>query len=528
MDIDKAQEQARLAALDEIAERVKHDLFYLVKYVLSSNPDLITENTHRDLTEIVKPLLPNFTPDMEVNFTPKVRYNQGKVDDILSDQFDINRKQVLILMPRGTFKSSIITIGFTLQYLLNDPNARILIDSETYGKAKNFLAEIKGHLEGNEKFRTIYHHIYGVYPDSDRKNPSTRWTDAQVDLAARTTRKKEPSIMCSGVDRSINGMHFDLIIEDDLHSEKNVTNKDQIEQVIAHRRLALSLLDPGMPRITIGTRWDFMDAYSDILKNKRKSYNILLRKAKEDDGSYLFPERLTEQFLDEQRREQGSYIFSCQYMNNPVDDETATFKHSYFKYVNWSDIEEKPISWFVATDPSNAGPFSDFAGYALVGMDSERNLYIRKAQHFKQKYSEIITAQFDWYQRYTPRRMALETVATQSQLEYMLIDEQKRRGVWLPLEIIKNRTATKEDRILALAPYYEFGRVFHVKDDEDFDDYEYELTHFPKGENDDIIDAVSTALQIATPPSGRATARRRAKENSERTHDKPRSIVTGI
>jgi len=529
MDIEAAAVQAKEAALDEIAERAKTDLFYLVKYILAPNPDLITEGTHRDLTEITKPLLPGFTPGTPVNFTPKTRYNNGKKDEVLSDQFDEMRKQVLILMPRGTFKSSIITIGFTLQYLLNDPNARILIDSETYGKAKNFLAEIKGHLDSNVKFRAIFKHIYGVFPDDTRKDPSVRWTDAQVDLASRTIKRKEPSIMCSGVDRSINGMHFDLIIEDDLHSEKNVTNKDQIEQVIAHRRLALSLLDPGMPRITIGTRWDFMDAYSDILKNKRQSYNILVRKAIEDNDELLFPERLTKEFLDQQRREQGSYIFSCQYMNNPVDDETATFKHTYFKYIDWEEIESKPINWFLAIDPSNEGPYSDYAAFVLAGIDSEHNLYVREVYHNKMKYSDIITLMFDWYQRYTPRGMALETVATQKNIEYMLIDEQKRRGVWLPMKIIKSRSTAKEDRIRSLAPYYEYGRVFHVKDRNQMEDLEYELTHFPKGENDDLIDALATILEIATPPSGRNTNRhKKDKDDTNRISDKPRSLVTGI
>src|SRR5690606_18896325 len=63
---------------------------------------------------------------------------------------------------------------------------------------------------------------------------------------------------------------------------------------------------------------DFMDAYSDILKNKRPSYNILIRKAIEDDGTLLFPERLTKAFLDEQRKEQGNYIFSCNPAGTPI------------------------------------------------------------------------------------------------------------------------------------------------------------------------------------------------------------------
>lgn len=531
MDLDQSLADAKLVGLAEIAERCKHDLFFLCKYILASNPDLVTELTHRDVCEVTKPLLPNFDPLRdEVHFKPMTRYitkGQNKIkDDVLSDQFDPNRNKLLVLMPRGTFKSSIVTIGFTLQYFLNDSEARVLIDSETYGKAKNFLAEIKAHLEDNVKYRAIYKQIWGVFPDDNKKNPSTRWTDAALDLSARKLKRKEPSLSCSGIDRSINGMHFDLIIEDDLHSEKNVTNKEQIQQVIDHRKLANSLLDPGMPKITIGTRWDFQDAYNDVLTNQRPSYNIILRKAVEDDGSLLFPERLTHEFLDEQRRDQGSYIFSCQYMNNPVDDETATFKHSYFKTIKWELVKDKPINWFLAIDPSMEGPYSDFAAFVLAGLDAEQNLYVRQIYRNKMNYAGIISLMFDWNQRYTPRRMALETIATQSNISYMLNSEQKQRGVWLPVKEIKSRENTKEDRIRALAPYYEFGRVFHVEECNQLDDLEYELTHFPKGENDDIIDALATILDIATPPSRKSTNGR--EREKKRTSYKPRSLVTGI
>lgn len=526
MDLEEAIQQARVVGLNAIAERCKHDLFYLCKEILASNPDFITENTHMDICEITKPLLPGFDPTTPVNFQPMTRYIGDKKDEKLSDQFDPNRNKLLILMPRGTFKSSIVTIGFTLQYILNDGDARILIDSETYGKAKNFLAEIKGHLESNKKYRDIFKHIHGVFPDDSRKDSSVRWTDAAVDLASRTIKKKEPSISCSGVDRSINGMHFDLIIEDDLHSEKNVTNKDQIQQVIDHRKLANSLLDPGMPKITIGTRWDFQDAYNYVLTKQRSSYNIILRKAIEDDGSLLFPERLTKEFLAEQRRDQGSYIYSCQYMNNPVDDETATFKHSYFKGIEWELVKDKPINWFLAIDPSMEGPYSDYAAFVLAGFDAEQNLYVRQIHRAKMNYAGIISLMFDWNQRYQPRRIALETIATQSNISYMLNTEQRQRNVWLPVKEIKSRSSTKEDRIRALAPYYEFGRIFHVQECNQLEDLEYELTHFPKGENDDIIDALATILDIATPPSRKS--KNRDSNKPKHTSYKPRSLVTGI
>lgn len=526
MDLDKAIEQAKIVGLAQVAERCKTDLFYLCKYILASNPDLITEHTHRELCEITRPLLPGFDPVNDVvNFTPITRYVGEKVDTLLSDQFDPYKNKLLLLLPRGTFKSSLITIGFTLQFILNYPDEPILIDSETYGKAKNFLAEIKGHLEGNPKYRAIYKHFYGKFPDASKKDSSVRWTDSAVDLSCRTIVKKEASISCSGIDHSINGLHFGLIIEDDLHSEKNTKNREQILQVIEHRKLADSLLNPGCPKITIGTRWDFQDAYNDVLTTQRDSYNIMIRKAVEDDGSMFFPERLTQAFLDERRRDQGAYIFSCQYFNNPVDDATATFKHSYFQKIAWDLVKDKPINWCVAIDPSMEGPYSDFAAFVMAGLDADGNLYIRNIHRSKMNYAGIITLMFDWNQRYSPKRIALETIATQSNISYMLNAEQKQRGIWLPVKEIKSRSSSKEDRIRSLAPYYEYGKVFHVEECSQLEDLEYELTHFPKGANDDIIDALATILEIATPPSRH---QHHSDSEKKRTSFKPRSPLTGI
>lgn len=530
MDIQQSVNNAKIVALNQVSERCKRDLFFLCQEVLALDSSLITELTHRELCEITRTLLPNFDPMKEFpRVTPKIRRKaNGEVDESLSDQFDPNKNKLHIEMPRGTFKSSIVTIGFTLQFFLNDPNARILIDSETYSKAKNFLAEIKGHLEDNQKYRAIFKHIHGVYPDDGKKNPSTRWTDSMVDLACRTFKRKEASIMCSGIDKSINGMHYDLIIADDLHSEKNVTNKEQIEQVIEHYKLCFSLLDPGCPMIVIGTRWDYQDLYQYILENERYRYNIIIRAAVED-GELLFPERLTHEFLEEQRRSQGSYIFSCQYMNSPVDDETATFKQSYFKHTGWDMVKDRPINWYMAIDPSMEGPYSDYAAFILCGMDYQQELFVRQIYRAKMNYSQIIDLMFEWYIKYSPRTIALETIATQKNIQYMLNNEQKNRGIWLPVKEIKSRTASKESRIEALAPYYEFGRVHHIRESNQIDELEYELLHFPKGGHDDVIDALATILEIATPPTGRRVkGRDDQRDRKRRTLDKPRSPITGI
>lgn len=575
--IDQIEGLAKL----KIAQRCQTDLFYLCKYILGYN--LMTEGTHGELCRYTYPLLPNpphSTPedtiklpdgrisspipthtknfigidtqnvgtldvhieneesliknglykpaisDTQSGLDVPVSIGEGKesVHDRQKDQFDPRKNQLLLLMPRGTFKSSVVTIGFSLQYMLNDPDCRILIDSETFSKGKAFLMEIKGHLEGNDKFREVFKTLFNVYPDANAKRDL--WSDAAFNIAARKRKRKEPTYSCGGVDVTKNGMHYDLIIMDDLHSELNITTKEQLDKVKDHYKLAFSLLDPGQPLIVIGTRWDYNDVYQHILDFEAENFNILIRRAEYPDGRLLFPERLSKEFLEKTKRTQGSYIYSCQYLNEPVDDETATFKRSMLQTRSWELVKDVPINWYAAFDPSFEGQYSDYAAGVVAGMDFQRNLYVRHITRKKMTYADIINLMFDIYHTYQPKEMALETIAAQKSIQYMLNDEQRKRGEWLPVREIKSRTKSKEERIRGLAPYYEFGRVFHIKECPGREELEYELIHFPKGTHDDVIDALATILEIAQPGSQKSVASRERR----RTYAsfKPRSPLTGV
>lgn len=574
--VAEATDQATHLAKLKIAQRCQTDLYYLTHYVLDYG--LMTPQTHGQLCHYVESLAPHSTQtsysktdsreilinsspgDPPENFyklhvrkvdgeshsesplsqpgisdtpepfsgtslgepsTPREDHNQ------VTEQFDATKNQLLLLMPRGTFKSSVVTIGFSLQMILNDPDIRILIDSETFAKSKAFLAEIKGHLESNEPFREIYKTLYGSYPDARKRDDM--WSDSGINISARKRQRKEPTISCAGVDVTKNGMHYDLIIMDDLMSENNVTTKEQIEKVVNHYKLAYSLLDPNCPLIVIGTRWDYNDVYQYILDNESDNFNILVKKAYNPDGSLFFPERLDEAFLERTKKTQGSYIFSCQYLNEPVDDETATFKRSHIIRKPWALVEDMPMNWYLSVDPSYEGPYSDYAAFVLAGMNHQKDIYVRHIVRQKMNYSQIIETIFELNNRFHPRTIMLETIAAAKSIQYELVNEQKRRGDWLPITEIRSRTKAKEERIRALAPFYEFGHIYHIRECPQLEELEYELIHFPKGTHDDIIDALATVLEVAKPAGNTDRTERRLK--NKYLYDamtKPRSPLTGV
>lgn len=508
--------ELKALAIQQMAQQCKTDLYFLCKEVLGYSK--MEPHTHQELCDYTTSVLPN---------PPPVDHIEG---------FDPRKNLLLLLMPRGTFKSSVVTIGFTLQFILNEPNARILIDSETFSKSKAFLREIIDHLINNESYREIFKAIHGMYPYT-KKSEAKLWTDSEVILPCRNVAKKEPTISCAGIDVTKNGMHYDLIVADDLHSEKNVTNKEQIQQVIDHYKLAFSLLDPGKPMIIIGTRWDYSDLYQHIIDFENEDFNILKKSAYNPDGSLFFPEVLSEEALDKIRRRQGTGIFSKQYLNEPVSDENATFKRDYMQRIPWAEVRGRPMNWYWIIDPSYSDPrggstYADYAAFVLVGMDYMRELYVRHIIRAKMTYGDIINKMFEvnndpMFDDIKQAKFILETIGTKS-LSYELASEQRRRGTWLPVTEIKSRTNNKEERIRALAPYYENKHVYHIKECPQIEDLEYELLHFPTARYDDCSDAFATVLEVASPPINKGyNEEKRDRTSKKWLKYKPRSRITG-
>lgn len=163
----------------------------------------------------------------------------------------------LIIMPRGTLKSSIGVVGYAIQSLLKNPNERILIDSQLYTNSKNFLREIRYHLEGEKLKR-----LFGTFETKEN------WTEGEITIKQRTRILKESSITCGGVGTVKVGQHYDKIIIDDYNSDKNSSTKEGCEKIINHYRMNTSILEPEGTLVVIATRYSDMDLPAHILKNE--------------------------------------------------------------------------------------------------------------------------------------------------------------------------------------------------------------------------------------------------------------------
>ena len=445
----------------------------------------------------------------------KATDGEGKVDlapfhkELCNFVQDNIHKKKLILVPRSHLKSTLITFGYSLFRIVQDPSIRILIQNATYQTAADFVRSIKRHLEGNEDLIRIF--------GSLAENPE-EWSENRLTLRSSKSgsQGKEPTVTGWGIETSKTGQHYDLIIHDDLVERENIGTREQIEKTILRYKDSLDLLEPNGQMIVIGTRWTDGDLYSWILdKDNRisQSYDMFRRKAFEWDGdiesalrdgnvnSILWPEKFNLKALATLYREKGPYEFSCQYLNDPVPDSDATFKREWFHYYDPADLSGKLFNTYVTVDPAiSLEKEADFTAIVTTSIDQYGNIYIREAIRAKLTPKQIIEELFRVHERWHPQKIGIEDVAYQKTLAYSLREEAARRGRYLPVEEVSPGVRSKDQRIRGLQPLYAAGKVFHSKVMANLTYLEDELIRFPRGQHDDVIDALSYSLALYNKP----------------------------
>lgn len=462
VDIDSlpAEEQVRLIK-DELARRVaKRDLQFLMTDVLGYPP---TDAIHK---EIADALTATTAPD--------------------------GKHRALLLIPRGHLKSTLVTVCWTIQQILQNPNIRILISTGYLENSKSFLREIKTHLERSERLRALF---------GDLVNADDKWTETQIVVKSRTEIRKEPTIQVSSVDKSVVSQHYDLIIGDDLVNRENINTREQRQKVQLYYKDLYDLIEPQGSMVFIGTRWHHDDLYGRIIKENgtSKNFDVFVRTVWADQGKRipLFPLKFTPEYIDSLRRDKGPYEFSSQYMNNPTDDENADFKREWLSISPLFELEAVPLAVFITIDPAmTKSESADYTGVVVNGVDQTGKWRLLRAYRKRLDPAELIDEIFFLYGLYGSRfrRMGIEKTAYTVGLRQTIQNEMIRRKKFFDIVEVEHKQRNKETRIRALVPRFESGRVVMSEYCQDLVE---EILAFPRAEHDDTIDALAYQLDLA-------------------------------
>src|SRR3990167_7551354 len=430
------------------------------------------------------------------SFVPLTLFHK-ELCNFVTDKSD---RKKLILIPRAHLKSKLITIGYSLFRIFNNPKVRILIYSATWSMAVSLNMAIQKNLQGNETLIDIF---------GDLSKGATEWSQDKTRLKENTSR--DSTVTAAGIDNNLVGGHYDLIIMDDVVSRDNVTTRDQIMKVIQRYKDSLDLLEPNGQLLLVGTRWDDADLYGWIQDPRNdilSSFDVMIKQAY--DGNImtgegfeaLWPEKFTLQELQKRLREEGWSHFSAQYLNNPVPEEDATFKRTWFSYFDPSEMKGKLLNKFMAIDPASDPNMSlhaaglDYTGMVVVGQDDSGYLYVLDIVRARMSPNDIINEMFRMREKWGLTDIGIEQVSFQKMIAYSLRQDERFKKHPFHISELKPNERTKEYRIKGLQPLYENGKILHDRNHPNTLYLEDELVRFPKAPHDDVSDALSYTLDF--------------------------------
>lgn len=397
-----------------------------------------------------------------------------------------SKRLKLVLIPRDHFKSSFFSVSWPIQTLCIDKAKRFLIANAVYDNASTFLKSIKTQIEVNPKLKW-----WGL-------EPGQIWSSEALEIK-RQSIHKEPSISIAGIGSQLPSQHYDVIIWDDLVNEKNITTKDYADKVISWWKDTLSLLEPGGLGIVIGTRWSYRDLYEYIIQNLAEQFDVIVRKAIQDDGSIYFKSRFSREYLEELRILKGPYKFSLQYQNELTDPEDAVFKRDWI--LKYNELPT-PVRYFQTIDPAlSESPEADYSVIMTCAVDADNNLYV--VDYFRDKVNprQLIDKIFEKYVEFKPIKIGIETVAFQKVLSFWIEDQMRERSTFLPIEELRTSDRIKPDRILALQPRFAAKTVYIKPWMLDLEDELFSFKYPDSNQlHDDLIDALAYQLEIIYKP----------------------------
>jgi phage terminase large subunit-like protein len=409
-----------------------------------------------------------------------------------------DKKRKFIAVPRGAFKTTIISVSYVVWRLCQDPTIRVLIAHHTQEKACDIVREIAGHFSANKKLRALYgdlgyasHGGGGIW----KKDQLQLWNP---ETGAFFPFRNMPSIRAIGVESAIAGLHPDLVICDDLVNNNTIANIDQLEKTQRFIKYIEPLMLGGTEIIVTGTRYDFRDAYGWII-NQLDTYDIYLRSAVNGDDTLWFPAEQTWDFLKAQEQVLGTYFFSCQYLMNPVHPEDAVFKEAWIQGCLCKEITVSRETLEVSqwTDPAaSTGRKSDNTANLTVGMDPQGIMWVLNSGARKISDEAMIDWMLTNYEQWGATELHCEEQVAFALIQPLLRRMAADRNISINYVPFKQSTVKSKDfRIRALMPLIQSGRI---RIPEDQSELLGELRRYPK-DKDDLIDALATAVANLCP-----------------------------
>jgi hypothetical protein len=308
-----------------------------------------------------------------VYFVLKIpHFNHPFVVDACRSISEGPKSYTLDLWAREHGKTSIVTVGETLQLLLGDREATFGIFSYAQIPSISILRSIKRILETDELLKWCFPDVLYSNPVSE----SPLWSEGQGIIVRRQGYQKEASVeACGLIDSMPTGKHFKHRRYDDVVTEKVVpphASADTMDKVKMSFDLSENLGSEGGTTRVIGTYYHHEDPLvyigSKRLADGTPVYTTRIKPATEDgafNGKSVF---LSEERLAILRT--NPRTFATQQLLNPTPDELAQLDPNHLVEVEPHEIPKR-LFRFIPVDFAGVNKQREGDAWAihLIGVD---------------------------------------------------------------------------------------------------------------------------------------------------------------
>lgn len=255
-------------------------------------------------------------------------------------------RRLMMMVPRGSFKTSLGSKALPLWLASKDPEVTIGIFNAAQDQAKSWISSIRQILEGSTLYQQLWPErlppgIHFRERDAGRSVPrSWKWGDTGVLLVRPTSAVSELTFEPYGIGGSSTGKHYTHRIMDDLIGETAALSPVLIEDSIHFVDHARSLERPpnGGCELVNCTPWAYRDCYSHMLTRWPNDYQVYRRSLLEDlegapdvvEGTSIFPESIP---TEEARKMHAAhpFEFSSQYQCIPQAGRETAFQREWIR-----------------------------------------------------------------------------------------------------------------------------------------------------------------------------------------------------
>ena len=433
-----------------------------------------------------------------------------------------------VIGPRGSAKSTLVTLAYVLRVATEAWEPYIWIVSDSKYQARCHLENIKHELTDNS-------FLEADYPDAAGRGLIWRNNAIQLRngvlieafgvgqrMRGRRHRSHRPTlILCDDLQ---NDQHMQSSLQRDhsrrwfqgtlLKAGNKKTNVVNLATALHRDALALELnrtpgwtsrifqaIEKWPDNLGLWNEWEaiYCNVAGEAGPEAARAFYDAHREAMDAGARLLWPEEEDLYLLMRMRVEGGRTAFEREKQGMPLDPEMCEWPETYFDEQIWFERWPQELQVkVVALDPSKGKDArrGDYSAYVLLGVDARGLIYV-EADLARRPTPEMVATGVELCRVFEPQAFGVEVNQFQELLFGEFEAEFLRQGMVGVQPWSLDNHVNKQVRIRRLGPYLSSRRL-RFKDDSPATRLLVEqLRDFPAGDHDDGPDALEMAIRLA-------------------------------